>query len=437
MTETVFYSWQSDLPNKTNRGFIGDCIDRAIKNLHADLGVEDALRAEEGVKGEPGNVDVARTIFERIDACGIFAPDISIVTPDGAKRPMPNPNVMIEYGRATATRGDSRIVPVFNTAFGDWLKDRPFDMRHKNAPLTYHLPEEHDQEQRNAARKELVKQFERAFREIIDDGLLEDRPAEEPAFEPVAPLTGQDSNVFPLGLLGGIDVETPLQEGDTNVWLNSGPKMFLRLIPFEADRRFAPLALRDLLQSSSTHEMLHEHTSGAFYYTRNGDGAAAFTIDPDMKDGQNRDAYAFGVTQAFTNGELWGVDTWLLDPELNKPKDNGEWPVIDPALLEEAFMVSLSEFLRFARDSLSLPLPLRCVAGLREIQDHRFEFPDGKYNRTFSHECIWETSIDRYDMPVHRILETFFTRVWQEFGHHRPQAAFNKWDRATGLDLNA
>ena len=35
-TETpfeVFYSWQSDLPNNSNRGFIESCIVKAVKEL--------------------------------------------------------------------------------------------------------------------------------------------------------------------------------------------------------------------------------------------------------------------------------------------------------------------------------------------------------------------------------------------------------------------
>lgn len=28
---TIFYSWQSDLPNKDNRSFIENCIEKAIK----------------------------------------------------------------------------------------------------------------------------------------------------------------------------------------------------------------------------------------------------------------------------------------------------------------------------------------------------------------------------------------------------------------------
>ncbi|HEX5445733.1 MAG TPA: hypothetical protein VFW87_18035 [Pirellulales bacterium] len=37
---TLFYSWQSDLPNSTNRGFIDDCIHRALK----ELGKEDGMK---------------------------------------------------------------------------------------------------------------------------------------------------------------------------------------------------------------------------------------------------------------------------------------------------------------------------------------------------------------------------------------------------------
>ena len=35
-TQTIFYSWQSDLPNSINRGFIQDCLERAIKELKSD-----------------------------------------------------------------------------------------------------------------------------------------------------------------------------------------------------------------------------------------------------------------------------------------------------------------------------------------------------------------------------------------------------------------
>lgn len=31
---TLFYSWQSDTPSKTNRGFVKGAIEKAIKNVN-------------------------------------------------------------------------------------------------------------------------------------------------------------------------------------------------------------------------------------------------------------------------------------------------------------------------------------------------------------------------------------------------------------------
>lgn len=435
MTKTVFYAWQSDLPSNTNRGFIRRCIDRAIKNVHTDLGVEDALRPEEGVKGAPGNVDVARTIFERIDECGIFVPDISIVTPEGAERPIPNPNVMIEYGRATSSRGDNRIVPVFNTAFGHWLEDRPFDMRHKNAPLTYRLPQDHDQTERDAARKMLVKQLEGAFREIINAGLLGDRPTAEPVFEPVAPYQGYEGNKLPVSLLGKVDPQQPLQEGDTMVWLRDGPQMVLRLIPTVPGHEFDPLDLRDWMQSSQVQDLMGYRTPGAFYYARNTHGAAAFTIDVNRTDEERKAAFAIGLTQAFTNGEVWGVDTWLLEPERSMARSDGDYPLIPAQSLEEGMIRALSQYLGFARDALKLPLPLRWVAGVREIDDHRLAFGRGDHGRSLNRDCVADGLIEDYTAPI-QILEPFFDKLWREFGQRRPAAASDRWDQAAGFDLN-
>ena len=52
----IFYSWQSDLPNKTNRGFIGDALKKVAKDIHQDnsLQVEPVIdRDIQGVVGSP------------------------------------------------------------------------------------------------------------------------------------------------------------------------------------------------------------------------------------------------------------------------------------------------------------------------------------------------------------------------------------------------
>ena len=60
---TIFYSWQSDLPNATNRGFINECLEKAIKALNAEqqFAVEPCL--DRDTLNVPGSPDIARTIL--------------------------------------------------------------------------------------------------------------------------------------------------------------------------------------------------------------------------------------------------------------------------------------------------------------------------------------------------------------------------------------
>lgn len=167
MTRTVFYAWQSDLPAKTNRDFIREALVLAIQSLNTDLSPDDALRPDQDTKGVPGTPTVADAIFEKIRTCSIFLADITTVTPKTAARPSPNPNVLIEYGRATVQVGDHRVILVFNEAFGDWEKDRPFDLRHKRKPFTYYLSSEATKEERAKVLLQLKENFIEGIRSIL------------------------------------------------------------------------------------------------------------------------------------------------------------------------------------------------------------------------------------------------------------------------------
>ncbi len=54
MPSTLFYSWQSDLPNNLNRGLIRRAIDDAVAELNKDVDVEDAIRVDQDTQDEPG-----------------------------------------------------------------------------------------------------------------------------------------------------------------------------------------------------------------------------------------------------------------------------------------------------------------------------------------------------------------------------------------------
>jgi len=126
----IFYSWQSDLPNKYNRGFIDDCIKRTVKKYKNIITIE----ADRDVLNNTGAPDIANTIFDKIDDCDLFIADISIINKSkckffrGKARPTPNPNVLLELGYAAAALGWDRIVCIYNTDYSG-LDALPFDLR--------------------------------------------------------------------------------------------------------------------------------------------------------------------------------------------------------------------------------------------------------------------------------------------------------------------
>ncbi|MBE9536675.1 MAG: hypothetical protein IMF07_05790 [Proteobacteria bacterium] len=131
----IFYSWQSDHPNSTNRGFIQKALENAIKKIQLET-LQTEVIIDRDTKDVPGSPNVADTIFSKIEQADIFVCDISIVNP-GAKRPTINSNVLLELGYALKAVTPERIIMVINTAFGD-PKTLPFDLLSKRyAP--YHL----------------------------------------------------------------------------------------------------------------------------------------------------------------------------------------------------------------------------------------------------------------------------------------------------------
>lgn len=159
----VFYSWQSDLPNSINRGFIQDALERAAKAIRQDDSIKVEPVVDRDTAGVPGSPDIASTIFAKIDGSQVFACDVSIISVDDKARPTPNPNVLIELGYAYKALTSERILMIMNTAFGE-PKLLPFDLSRKRV-ITYQLSPE--AETKAPVRKELVQKLENALRTIV------------------------------------------------------------------------------------------------------------------------------------------------------------------------------------------------------------------------------------------------------------------------------
>lgn len=71
MTYKVFYSWQSDLPNNTNRRFIQEAVENAVQRISSDSYEIDFV-VDRDTSGVPGSPNISETIQEKIKQCDIF-----------------------------------------------------------------------------------------------------------------------------------------------------------------------------------------------------------------------------------------------------------------------------------------------------------------------------------------------------------------------------
>ncbi|WGV26254.1 hypothetical protein [Halotia branconii] len=160
----IFYSWQSDLPNATNRGFIEKALEDAAKSIRNDDSIEVEPVIDRDTINVPGSPDIAYTIFGKIEQAQVFVCDISIINQNTSSRPTPNPNVLIELGYAIKTLGWDNIVMVMNSAFGK-PEELPFDLRMRRV-ITYHMLQE--SEDRATERKKLERTLTAALRSILE-----------------------------------------------------------------------------------------------------------------------------------------------------------------------------------------------------------------------------------------------------------------------------
>lgn len=195
----VFYSWQSDLPNATNRGFIQQALENAAKALRSDESLQIEPVIDRDTAGIPGSPDISTTIFHKIIQAQVFVCDITIINREAAKqtstRFVPNPNVLLELGYALRALGDNRIIMVLNEAYGN-PEELPFDLRMRRV-IRYHMPLE--AESRTTERKELEKRLKEELLTILNErdtaGVLPPIPLSVAEQTRVAVETGSPTQV--------------------------------------------------------------------------------------------------------------------------------------------------------------------------------------------------------------------------------------------------
>lgn len=288
VTITIFYSWQTDSPSSVNRNFIEDALRRAIKELKADAEVVNSMRGQDVIldkdtKGLSGTPPIAQAIFDKIDDCTVFVPDLTFVAKTFKRvaktlerRFVSNPNVLIEYGWALKSRSFSAMVPVMNAAFGEPSWDTlPFNVRHLRWPLTYELAEG---DQKSEVRKKLVGKLTDAIREVLKNASAE-TAISAPKFE-------ETQSTFDKAVFFQAGERLASSEGmrwssEAISFPETGAKMFLRLVPTVLVDSLTATVARNL--TTRDHLRLQPFsypvTTGGEMFDRNSYGAIVYRDD--------------------------------------------------------------------------------------------------------------------------------------------------------------
>jgi len=175
VAETIFYSWQSDIP--PNRNLVGSALAAAIKELNKDSLLRVEARKDQSLDGSAGAIPIPDDIFQRIDASSAFLGDVTLVTtPDAKGRRSPNPSVLIEIGHAHKHYGWERMILAFNAHYGDH-RDLPFDLD-KNRLLLFDYDPNAADEARAAWKNGLVNDLKRAVERILGLPTVKDKVRE-------------------------------------------------------------------------------------------------------------------------------------------------------------------------------------------------------------------------------------------------------------------
>jgi hypothetical protein len=173
MPRHIFFSWQSDTPNRVGRSLIEASLERAIGVLQADADIDPAERdiaVDRDTRDVPGSPPIMETIFGKIDRAAVFLSDLTYVAERVGGGRTPNPNVCIEHGWALKALSWRRVIAVMNTAMGHPDEhELPFDVRHTRRPIFFLCPADADADARREASSALTKQLVTALKAIFSD----------------------------------------------------------------------------------------------------------------------------------------------------------------------------------------------------------------------------------------------------------------------------
>jgi hypothetical protein len=409
--KTIFYAWQSDLPGNTNRNFLEQCLEKAIKKANQTRSKTEILVLDKDTQGQAGMPVIAEVIFEKISHCAVFVPDLTFVTPAGATRAISNPNVLIELGYALSSIGDRRIVALFNSAFGQ-TDELPFDLRNRRFPFEYRLDGTESPETRQDSRDALVGKLADALARAADQAPAEPDPRDEAGpLHAAAPL--DQCTFVPPNSPVIAQVNSRGKDGTDaeHVYWHHGPSAWLRILPVK------PLDLsRSGLRTIVEQSRIPLIPLGEAPHSRlcvNSHGIVALGSDHQIPE-----TLATRLTQVFRTGELWGLNKELIEIVDPTPTKRFVIPWPETANLFER---ALQHYLEFAKRTLLLQPPLIVVAGLAMVHDavfihRRHDYAEPERSRCMESFIRRQWTIDDVEVSPKKLLTELYVAIWDACG---------------------
>lgn len=194
-----------------------------------------------------------------------------------------------------------------------------------------------------------------------------------------------------------------VEDSSEVVWTNK-PQVFLRLVPTQATETRTSRQIHGLISSGGHSIPLLGRVSG-LWFERNEFGAVAFDAS---EIGQTT---ASSFVQIFEDGEIWAIDSTLLNNDRNG---------IPSIAIETNLEAALAAYLAFAKSRLNLALPLHLVAGVDQVKGFSIFVDHGMAGNIVKPSIVHKGLIEDYDVVPHKILLPLFRKIWDEAGFDRP-----------------
>lgn len=211
------------------------------------------------------------------------------------------------------------------------------------------------------------------------------------------------------------------QNATTDIFLAKGPAVWFRLMPeFKPDGRLSVVEIKKVATQNGFPLVQLIDGYSDLGFVRGTDGFGVFGIVGDR-------SIAPAVSYVFESGEIWSIDTYLIDA-IKRHAREAKQGLPGIPYLEDRFKYAAHLF-RVLLSRLGLRPPFRWIAGLEGVKDTGLYFPApaGRYFPVpIPHgrcliDAIWDTGLmNESDTPA-TALKPFFEKMFNAFAVERPE----------------